>query len=101
MPGSIQRKPQEFDAITIRGHRIIRKYKCVQSALRTVERAVAVHGDNGISDYEVRTNRGADIENAFVDSGPVKDVLGPAVAAARHNAKHVFHAERYHGPVVR
>ena len=35
-----------------------------------------------------------------MDSGPVKNIFRPAVPAARHNAKHVFHAECDPGPVV-
>jgi hypothetical protein len=36
----------------------------------------------------------------FVDSGPMKDVLRPAVAFARNYSEHVFHAERDPSPVV-
>src|SRR5437867_166544 len=67
---------------------------------RTVQRTIALHSDNAISDDEVRAHRGADVENAFVNSDPVQDILRPAVAGARHNAKHVFHAERDPRPVV-
>ena len=31
----------------------------------------------------------------------MKNILGPAVSVARHNTKHVFHAERDTGPVMR
>src|SRR6266581_407431 len=48
-----------------------------------VQRAVAFHGDDGNRDNKVRSDRCADIENAFVDSCPVEDVFRPAVAAAR------------------
>ena len=35
-----------------------------------------------------------------MDSGPVKDILGPAVSAGGNNPEHVFHAECDVGPVA-
>jgi hypothetical protein len=32
---------------------------------------------------------------------PVENILRPAILGARHNAEHVFHAERNSGSVVR
>jgi hypothetical protein len=40
------------------------------------------------------------VENAFVNAGPVEDILRPAVSAARDNPKHVFQTERDSGPMV-
>src|SRR5262245_594198 len=68
--------------------------------LRSVERAVAFHCDDRVSDHELRTDRGTNVENACVNAGPVDDVLRPAVTGPGHNAKHVLHAERDTGPVV-
>ena len=68
---------------------------------RTVEWTVAFHSDDCVSDHEVRTDRGADVENAFVNSCPVKDVFRPAVTGARNDPKHVLHAQRDAGPVMR
>src|ERR1051326_8026263 len=101
MPDPIQRKLKEINATKVGGYGIVRKYKPVQFVLHAIEWPVAMHGNNGISDHEMRTNRGTDVENAFVNSGPMQDILRPAVAATRHNTKHVFHAERDPGPVMR
>ena len=79
---------------------IIREQDRVEKFGYTVERTVAVHRDDTVSNNEMWSNRRADIENAFVDSCPVKEILGPAVAAPRDNAKHVFQAERDSGPMV-
>ncbi len=87
-------------ASRISSHRIVRKYQCVQSAGGAVQRTVALHRDNRVSDDEVRSNGGANVENAFVNTGPMKDVLGPAIAASGDNAKHVFHAQGDPGPVM-
>src|SRR2546426_649498 len=55
-----------------------------------IEWPIAVHPYDAICNDEVRTNRGADVENAFVDSRPVKDVFRPTVAGAGNDPKHVF-----------
>ena len=87
-------------ASRISSHRIVGKYQCVQSAGGSVQRAVALHRDNRVSDDKVRADRGANVENAFVNAGPMEDVLGPAIAASGDNAKHVFHAQGDPGPVM-
>src|SRR5262249_40830312 len=45
-------------------------------------------------------NSGEDIENAFVDSGAMENAFRPAVAASRHDPKHVFYAQRDASPEV-
>ena len=47
-----------------------------------------------------RTDRGTDVENAFVNAGPVKGILRPPISAAGDNAEHVFHAEGDAGPMM-
>src|SRR5439155_9256542 len=49
----------------------------------------------------MRANRGAYVENAFVDSSPVQYVLWPSIPRAGNNTKHVFHAQRDACPVMR
>src|SRR5207249_3281110 len=72
-----------------------------QAFCPTIERSVAFHANDSVSDDKVRANCRADVENALVNSGPVENILRPAVPAAWDNTKHVFHAERDAGPVVR
>ncbi len=43
-----------------------------------------IHRDDTVSNNEMWSNRRADIENAFVDSCPVKEILGPAVVAPKN-----------------
>ena len=47
------------------------------------------------------TDSRADIENAFVDAGPVEDILGPTVAGSGNDAEHVLHAQRDPSPMMR
>ena len=84
----------------VRGDGIIAQQNGVQHFCGTVERSVAFHYDDAVRDDKVRTDGSADIQNAFVNSDPMKDVLRPAIARSRHNAKHVLHAERDTGPVM-
>src|SRR5260370_6544825 len=44
---------------------------------------------------------GANIQNALLDSLPVKNVFWPTVLRSRYYAKHVLHAESDAGPVMR
>jgi hypothetical protein len=65
-----------------------------------VERAVAFHSDDSVGDNEIRADRGTDVENTFVNAGPVEDVFRPAVTRPRNDSEHVLHAERDAGPVM-
>src|SRR4029453_18528478 len=76
---------------------IIGKHNCSQFVLGSVERAIACHRDDRVGDDEVRWNAGAEIENAFVDAGPVEDILGPAVTASWDDTEHVVHGQRDSG----
>jgi len=80
---------------------IIRQEHGFQVFGDAVKRSVTFHCDDGICDDEMRAHRCANVENAFVDSGPVEDILGPAVTASRNDSEHVFHAQRSSGPVMR
>jgi len=79
---------------------IIREQNDMQILGAPIKRPIPFHGDDAVCNDEVRAYSGADIENALVDTCPVKDIFGPAIAASGDNAKHVFHAERDAGPVV-
>src|SRR5438093_7889953 len=99
MLGSIQRKPEQLNATKVSSYRIIRKYKRLQFGLSTVEWAVAIHGNNGISDNEMGPDGCADVENTFVDSGPMKDILRPAVecpSLGRNPRKYSRHRSEEH-----
>ena len=64
-------------------------------------RDVAVHCDDSVCNHKMRANGCADIENAFVDSGPMQEVFRPAVAGTSHDAEHIFHAQSDARPVMR
>src|SRR6267378_4612174 len=85
----------------IGGNWIIGQQNGLKVLWHTVKWSITLHCDDAVCDDELRPNRRANVENAFVDSSPVKDILRPAVAAARNNAKHVLHAERDSGPMMR
>src|SRR6266849_2589774 len=44
---------------------------------------------------------GANVQNALLDSLPVKNVFGPTVLRSRYYAKHILHAECDARPVMR
>src|SRR5213594_2474889 len=93
--------PQHASANDVRRNWIVAEYNRVQVDAPAVERPIALHSHDPIGNDKVRTHRGADIENAFVNAGPMKNVLGPAVPCAGNNAEHVLHAEGDACPVVR
>lgn len=53
-----------------------------QLAIGTLQGAVALHGNNAVSDDESDWHGGSDVKDTFVDAGPVKRVFRPAVARA-------------------
>ena len=67
---------------------------------RTFERTVAFHSNDPVSNYEMRTDCGANVENALVNAGPVKDVLRPAVTRSGNDSEDILHAECDASPVM-
>src|SRR5207249_9750758 len=65
-----------------------------------LDRSVAFHPDNPISNYKMGPDRTVNIQYAFLDSMPVKKILGPAIFHTRNNAKHIFHRKRHASPMV-
>jgi len=100
MLDAVRVRSQKTRENRVRGDGIIAEQNGVKLFCHAIKRSIAFHSDDPIGDHEVRTNRGANVENTFMDSGPMQDILGPAIAAARNNPKHVFHAEGDAGPVV-
>ena len=82
-------------------HGIITEQNGVQVFCGAVERSVAFHSDDTICNDKVGTDRGTNIDNAFVNSDPMKDILGPAITRPWDDAEHVFHTERDAGPMMR
>ena len=93
-------RSQETRQSGVCGDGIIAKQNGVEVFCGPVKGTITFHYDDPIGDHEVWTNRGANVEYTFMDSGPMKDILGPAVSAAGNNPKHVFHAEGDPGPVM-
>jgi hypothetical protein len=52
---------------------IIREQDRVEKFGYTVERTVAVHRDDTVSNHEMWSDRRADIENTLVNAGPMKE----------------------------
>ena len=66
----------------------------------TVERTVAFHTDDSVGDNEVRADCGTDVEDTFVNAGPVEDVFRPAVTGPWNDSEHVLYAECDASPVM-
>jgi len=79
---------------------IIREQNDSELLCGSVERTVAFHGNDRISNYKMRPNSRADIQDAFVDPCPMENVFRPAVSIAGDNPKHVFQTQCDAGPVV-
>jgi hypothetical protein len=67
----------------------------------TIQRPIALHRNNSLSNHEVDWDSGTDIKNALLNALPVEDILWPSVSRARHYTKHVFSAERDARPLMR
>src|SRR2546425_8283681 len=65
-------QPRESE---VGGDGIITQQNDVQLFWGTVERSVAFHSDDTICNDKVGTDRGTNIDNAFVNSDPMKDIL--------------------------
>src|SRR5207248_7511155 len=85
----------------IRRHRVIGQDNSVERPRMSIQWSISFHCHNRIGDNEMNRNRSADIQNAFLNAFPMKDVLWPAVLRAWHSAKHVFHADGDTRPVMR
>ena len=68
---------------------------------RAVQWTIAFHRHDRVCDHKMNRNRGADVENALLNTVPVENVLGPAIPASRDDAEHVFHAQSDARPVMR
>ena len=101
MPNSQWIKPHKPCAGRVCRDRIIGKHDLAQLASASLKRSIAFHCSNTICDHEVNRNRRADVENAFVNSAPVQQILRPALLHARHNAEHILQAEGDPCPMVR
>jgi hypothetical protein len=101
MPDTVWIETHQARTREIRGDWIVGKNDLPEMPVSSVQRPVAFHRDHPIRDNEVDRRRGADVENAAMDPLPVEKVFRPAILAPRHNAKHVLHAERDSGPMVR
>ena len=90
---SIAKKPRSFadvhDFLRIEAHQssagsvccywIISKHNLAERSRSTVERAIALHRDDAVSDHEMNGNSCAHIENAFLYAFPVQNILRPSV----------------------
>jgi len=65
-----------------------------------VKGTISFHRDNSVGDYEMNRHRCTNIQNALLDTSPMKNVLRPTVLAPRDNPEHVLHAQSDTGPVV-
>src|SRR5579859_962624 len=101
MSDSIRIKAHQFGTSRIGGNRIVREDKTTKGPRRSVKGAISFHRENCVRDHKVNRYRRAYIENALLNSSPVKDILRPAVLAPRNNTKHILHAEGDARPVMR
>ena len=85
----------------VRCYWIVSQHNPFQKPRSTVERTVALHGDDAVGDHKVDRNRCAQIENALLNAFPMQDILWSSVPRAGDNSKHVLHSERHARPVVR
>src|ERR1035437_434852 len=97
---SIGMKSHQSRAGCIGGHWIIRKHDLSQSARGAVERPVAFHRHNPVSDHEADWHRSAKIKDALLNTIPMEHILRPSVSRTRHDAEHVLHTERDARPVM-
>ena len=100
MTDSIGMKSHQSRAGCIGGHWIIRKHDLSQGTRCAVERPVAFHRQNPISNYEADRNGGAQIKDALLNAFPMENILGPTVSRTRHDTEHVLHTERDARPVM-
>src|SRR5207247_10960796 len=67
-----------------------------------LDRPVALHTHDAVDDGELRYRDGAlDVDDALVESRPVKHVLRPSVHRAGNHAEQILEGEGHAGPVVR
>jgi hypothetical protein len=93
-------EPHQLRTHEVRRNRIVGENDLAEVPMHSVQGSVALHGNHAIRDHEMNRRRGADVENAAMDSFPVEDIFGPAILGPRHNAEHILHAERHAGPMV-
>ena len=84
----------------IDGHGVIAKNKDSRRLRLALDGAIAFHADDSVNDGEMSAHRAVDIDNALVDSMPVKEILWPAVLHSRHQPKQILHRERHPGPMM-
>src|SRR5271154_3273068 len=70
--------------------RIVTQYYNSAGLGCALDRSVALHAKDAVDDREVRSRCRVDVQDGAVNSRPVKHVLGPAIAATWHDAKHVL-----------
>src|SRR5262245_1110745 len=71
---------QQFCEQKICGYGIIAEQNCVQSLWRSIERSIALHSDDPVSDHEVGADCRTYVQNALVYACPMEDALWPAVS---------------------
>src|SRR5205823_1450283 len=81
-------------------HRIISQHDNSTSLRGALDGPVPFHTYDSVHDGEVRPDSAVDIENRTRQAGPVEQVLGPAIAAARHYPKHVLQRQGNPGPMM-
>src|SRR5579864_6710346 len=97
---SVRLEAHESGACRVSSNRIVRKHDLSQRTSSAVEWAVPFHCHNAVGDNEVDRDGRAYINDAFLNSLPVENVLGPAVPRPGYGAEHVLHTERHAYPVV-
>src|SRR5712691_1246110 len=100
MPHSMRIQAHQTGTGEVRGHGIVGENDLPEMSMTSVKWPVPLHGNDAVRDDEVHRRRRADIKDAPVDALPMQNILGPAILCARHDTKHVFHAQRNASPVV-
>src|SRR5208337_5132909 len=93
MRDSLGMKSHQPSKCGIGSDRVVRKHDLFERTRSAVEGSVSFHCDYSVRDDEVNRDCGADIEDAFVNTFPVKNILRPPVSCARYYTKHVLHTE--------
>jgi len=82
------------------GDRIVGKEQQAGGLGSALDGTVAFHAQDAIENDEIGASGGADIEDGAVNTGPMEDVFGPAVATAGNDTEKILHGKSDAGPVV-
>src|SRR5271170_38640 len=96
----LRHQPHDPAAGGIHRDRITSENQYSTSLRGSLDRPVTFHPHNAVHDGKIWPGNGVDVQNGSLDPRPMQHVLGPAIAASRDDAEHVFERQGNARPMM-